>query len=108
MTTLADWHKAFADAATWAHPIVLTKFVWNDDVNLLSSFSFIRRGLVASVFNTRFVDSVVVKSTLYEFAVDTVSIVRLRDGRLKSRVILPPALVLQLIAETLELHGLYV
>jgi hypothetical protein len=42
--TLSDWHKAFAKASTWTPPITLTKFVWDDASDELSSFDLKYRG----------------------------------------------------------------
>jgi hypothetical protein len=47
MTTpsIADWHAAFIEASTWTpHPLVLTRFVWDEARNDLGKFEFAYRG----------------------------------------------------------------
>jgi hypothetical protein len=42
--TLGDWHRAFAEAATWTpHPMQLTKLVWDDSQDTLSHAKFVYR-----------------------------------------------------------------
>jgi hypothetical protein len=49
MATLADWHRAFAEAAHWQRPVSLTSLTWDDVENKLSSLTFTYRNLQFSM-----------------------------------------------------------